>query len=172
MLKGIRSLFESKFSKQKILEQLNNDIVSGEAFWTRFNQHDFDISKTNEGDDFKSIVLVHINSAILEYWLIENNYIEPLLRKQRQLTYVDEYGDENTDDFDKEVNKFINKKRFSIEEYVFQSVPSYYKELAKSFNGEHYLFSNELDDLLLGMSSAIFSVLWDAADASDNTNNC
>ncbi|MDN3631239.1 restriction endonuclease [Vibrio lentus] len=165
------SLFEDKFSKQNILAQLDKDIASGEGFWTRFNQHDFDISKTKEGDDFKSIVLVHINSAILEYWLIENNYVEPLLRKQRQLTYVDEYGDKNTDDFDKEIDKFVKKRRYSIEDYVYQSAPNYYKELAKSFDGEIYLFTDDLSDLLLGMSSAVFSVLWDAAETSSDTDN-
>jgi hypothetical protein len=44
MLKSFLSLFEDKFSKESILNQLEVDIATGTGFWSRFDISDSRLS--------------------------------------------------------------------------------------------------------------------------------
>tara|TARA_B100000446_G_scaffold184352_1_gene206263 strand:- start:120846 stop:122183 length:1338 start_codon:yes stop_codon:yes gene_type:complete len=123
----LREEFFAKFQADYVNGRLLNDLpksVKYECLLLANNN-----SKSSSAEKaffvFTSIRLSHI--ALI---LADNNYLEPLTRKCRQLIYVDEYGDSNGDDWVKELKRFVASRihKFDIE----YGIDDFYIDAAKN----------------------------------------
>ncbi len=120
-------------------------------------------------DDIKSIF---ISSKTIELWkyLEENNYLQTLQLKQNQLSYRDDYGDYELNDWEHELHKFIGNRRYSISSYLQENLPPEYKKIAKTKGFEAFLSYTGFDkeDEIDMISTDIESILGWLEFYSDN----
>lgn len=86
---------------------------------------------------FCAIRIIHIAKT-----LISEDYLKPLALKFQQLTYVDEYGDLNCDDWDRELAKFVNKRSHKF--WLEYQIDKFYLDAANKMIYNGYSLINSL----------------------------
>jgi len=71
-------------------------------------------------------ILISISMATTFMYLKDSNYLDTLIRKRKQLIYVDDYGDEVSDDWDREIKSFVNKRLYALKDYYRSNINQFY----------------------------------------------
>ena len=94
------------------------------------------------GDPIRNIFGA-INYVSVLIWLEKYGYGEKLAIKQSQLTYRDDYGDVNYQDWERELEDFVSRKKWDIKRGIEFFIPDKYKKYAQTLNMENDLLVNE-----------------------------
>jgi hypothetical protein len=133
MFKAIMESIAQNFSTQSIQDKYKEDYLSIEFLASlpdalvgylnnSCSSEEHNLSRADE----TFYILLGISKITTFMYLKENNYLDTLIRKKKQLIYVDDYGDEVTDDWDREIKKFTNKRFYALVDYYKSNIDQFY----------------------------------------------
>ena len=99
-----------------------------------------------------------IRELYFSLWLEHTGYGKKLALKKAKLIYVDEYGDSQSEKWEKEIKRFVRDRVYKITLYMSQSIPQKYQSYCKQADKESLRldFKRSFDE---------FEIDWDIVDA-------
>jgi len=133
------SFFRKKLSIQELSELIVDECREENWFIIEFSElfiiDGFIHQIWNTLDD----ISISVHKAIVNNYLISNNYLQKLALKRKQLRYVDYYGDLIEEDWEREVQNFVKSKyNYILNEFIENTPNLLEKELRKVNKLEEY----------------------------------
>lgn len=107
-----------------------------------------------------------IRTIYTTFWIYESNYAEPLARKMKQLTYIDEYGDMDTKNWDRETVRFAADRATSLNKYLHERIPAKYSKFAERLRLTYMLHLDASDlmnshkEMINNAAEAVAQAVW------------
>ncbi len=133
------SFFRKKLSIQELSELIVDECREETWFITEFSQFFIVDGFIHQIWTSLDDISISVHKAIVNNYLISNNYLQKLALKRKQLRYVDYYGDLIEDDWESEVRNFVKSKYNYIVNEFLENIPNLLeKELRKVNKLEEY----------------------------------
>lgn len=132
-----------------IYERISPD-MKGSFAWIieRYYERAIDALSNGDNPKAKKAIFNGIRELYFSLWLEDTGYGKKLALKRSQLTYVDEYGDERSEKWDKEIKRFVHDRVYKITSYMSQAIPQKYQSYCKQSDKESSIldFNISFDD--------------------------
>jgi|GEM_PF-3463289 len=107
-----------------------------------------------------------IRTIYTAVWIYESNYAEPLARKMKQLTFIDEYGDMDTKNWDSETVRFATDRAAILNKFLHERIPVKYSKFAEKLRLTYMLHLNASDpmyyhkEVIINAAEAVAQAVW------------